>query len=101
MSENRENKKSKFEITEHMLVIVNKDWNRTYVATIQILNSDEGIRNYSAKCELKNSSIVGMAGDKNQLSTNMDEMATIIEDCISGETPGETPVIAGTNCCLN
>ena len=101
MSEHRDNKRSKFEITEQMLVIVNKDWTRTYVASIQILDADQDIKKYSAKCKLKNSSIVGIARDKNQLSTNMDEMATIIEDCISGEPPAGTPTVAGLSYCLN
>jgi hypothetical protein len=100
MSE-KQNKKSKFELTEQMLVIVNKDWSRTYVASIRTIEAEEGIKRFSAKCELKYSSIVTIASDKNQLSTNMDEMATIIEDCVSGENPVDTPVIAGTNCCLN
>ena len=34
MSENKDNKKSKFELAEQMMVIVNKDWSRTYIASI-------------------------------------------------------------------
>ncbi len=101
MSENKFNRKSKFELAEQMMVIVNRDWSRTYVASVQITNSREGFRTFSAKCDLKNSSIVSTASNKSQLSTYMDEMATLIEDRISKEIPAETPVIAGTNCCLN
>ena len=101
MSEHSDNKRSKFEITEQMLVIVNKDWTRTYVASIQILDTDQYNRKYSAKCKLKNTEIVSLARNKSQLSNNMDEMATIIEDCISGEIPAGTPTIAGLNYCLN
>lgn len=101
MSENKQNKKSKFELNEQMLVIVNKDWSRTYVASIKLINAREGLRKYFAKCEMKNSSIVCTARDKNQLSTYMDELATIIEDCVSGETLAESPVIAGIKFVLN
>ena len=101
MSENKDNKRSKFELAEQMMVIVNKDWSRTYIAAIQIINTIEGNKKFSGKCDLKNSSIISTACNKNQLSTYMDEMATIVEDFISTENPSETPVIAGTNCCLN
>lgn len=101
MGERKENKKSKFGISEKMLVIVNKDWSRTYVATIQAINAEEGSQKFSAKCDMKNSSIIGSATNKNQLSNNMDEMATIIEDCILDDTPARTPKIAGISYCLN
>lgn len=102
MGENRENKRSKFELTEQMLVIVDKDWSRTYVATIQTIEANEGTLKYAAKCTLKNASIVGIASDKNQLSTNMDELATIVEDRFYSEEtlPGAFKV-AGLNAIPN
>lgn len=101
MSDQKDNRKSKFELTDQMIVIVNRDWSRTYIASVQITKTALGNKKYSAKCDLKNLSIVCSALNKTRLSMQMDEMATIIEDCFSGELPAEIPVIAGTNCCLN
>ena len=95
------NKKWKFEVTEQMLVIVNRDWSRTYVASIHTQLSHDGDKIYSAKCDLRNSSIVCFASDKNQLSNKMDELATLIEDRISLQVPENNPVIGGSQCSMN
>lgn len=101
MRENKFNKKSKFELAEQMMVIVNRDWSRTYIASIKITATDKGTRKFSGKCDLRNNSIISAADNKSQLSTCMDEMATLIEDRISKTLPDDTPIIAGTVCCLN
>ena len=101
MSENKFNKKSRFELAEQMMVIVNRDWSRTYIASIQITATKDGKKNFSGKCDLRNSSIISTASNKSQLSTYMDEMATLIEDRIPTMIPADIPVISGTTCCLN
>jgi len=93
MGENRENKNPKFRIREQMLVIVNKDWHRTYVASIHTIKGHDGRKKYSAKCKLKESSIVGIAYDKDQLSRCMDELATIIEEYTSRKLPFGIPLV--------
>jgi hypothetical protein len=101
MSKNMNSKKSRPDLTDVMMVIVNREWWRAYVASIKIVNTEKGIKKYAAKCELKNTAIISSAYDKSQLSTNMDELATISEDRISREIPAGTPVIAGANYFLN
>ena len=101
MGEKKDNKRSKLGLSEKILVIVNKDWSRTYVATIQAINAEKGPEKYAAKCDMKHSSIIGSASNKNQLSTNMDEMATIVEDCIPVNTDSVNPKIAGISYCPN
>ena len=101
MSGNMEYKKPKFRMREQILVIVNKDWHRTYVASIQTINVPDGTKRYSAKCKLKESSIVGIANDKDQLSRCMDELATIIEEYTSRKLPFGIPLVMDIICCLN
>ena len=83
-------------LTDGMMVIVNKDWSRTYAASIRTVKS-ENCHEWVGICKMKKENIVSAASDKYALSTNMDELATIIEDRISKEIPAGTPVIAGTH----
>ena len=101
MGENMENKKSKFRIKERMLVFVNNDWHRSYVANINRINTSDGSIMYSAKCRMKDSSIISTAKDKTQLSMRMDELATIIEEYTSPKLPYGIPLVADIICCLN
>ena len=101
MGENMKNNKSKFRIKEKMLVFVNNDWHRHYVASIHTINASDGTKKYSAKCELKDSSIVGTAKNKIQLSMYMDELATIIEEYTSPKLPYGAPLVMDLICCLN
>jgi hypothetical protein len=96
MGENKENKKSRFKFTESMLVMVNRDFNRSYAAIIRLVDPTKSMRNFTAKCKLRNSTIISSASDKTCLSTNMDELATIVEDrFFSGDTPPGSFKVAG------
>lgn len=97
MDKNRNDKESKSRIQEKMLVIVNRDWSRTYAATVNTFSSEGGDDSYSARCDMKNTSIISAAENKFRLSENMDELATIIEDRMSRETPKGTTEVAGLN----
>lgn len=101
MGENMENKKSKFRIKEKMLVFVNNDWHRSYVASINRIDTSDGSITYSAKCKMKDSSIVSTAINKTQLSMRMDELATIIEEYTSPKLPYGVTLVADIVCCLN
>ncbi len=93
MGENRENKNPNFKFRDKMLVIVNKDWHRIYVASIHTIKGHDERKKYSAKCKLKESSIMCNANDKDQLSRCMDELATIIEEYTSRNLPFGIPLV--------
>lgn len=95
METNQDRNNSKYELTERMLVIVNRDWSRTYAASVRRVKEEEGIRYLSARCRLRKSSIISAAANKDMLSSNMDELATIIEDRISEISSHHTLTIAG------
>lgn len=97
MKAEKKDKGSEPKSTEKMLVIVDKDWSRTYAATVNTFISKEEGNTYSAKCEIKNASIISAAESKYRLSENMDELATIIEDRLSREIPSGTTRVAGLN----
>jgi hypothetical protein len=101
MGENMENKKSKFRIKEKMLVFVNNDWHRSYVASINRMIKSDGTIIYSAKCKMKDFSIVSAAKNKTQLSMRMDELATVIEEYTSPKLPFGVSLIADIICCVN
>jgi len=101
MGENMENNKSKFRIREKMLVFVNNDWHRTYVASIHTINQSDGTKMYSAKCKMKDSYIVGTAKNKIRLSMCMDDLATIIEEYTSPKLPYGIPLVMDIICCQN
>ncbi|MBN2524314.1 MAG: hypothetical protein JXB24_13665 [Bacteroidales bacterium] len=97
MCDNMENKKRRSGLKEQMLVIVNMDWNRAYVASINALRKHNDKIQYSAKCKLTDSFIVGIARNKKQLSKCMNDMATLVEEYMPGKLPADTYLIAGTN----
>ena len=84
------------ELTDGILVVVNRDWRRTYAATIKTIKS-KGNNEWIGTCQMKKEIIVSTADDKYDLSIKLDELATIIEDRISKEIPAGTPIIAGTH----
>lgn len=101
MGNNMENKRHRSGLKEQMLVIVNQDWTRAYVASIDTMKTDDLRIHYTAKCKLENAVIVSTAKNKDKLSQCMNELATLSEDYILGESPAGTFLIAGINWCPN
>jgi hypothetical protein len=100
MSDLNDNNKTGKNLTSGLLVVVNRDWRRTYAASIRSVESGVSSK-WVATCRLKKEIILSTATDKYDLSLKMDELATIIEDRMSKEVPIGTPRIAGTHYFLN
>ena len=96
-----ENKKPDFRIKEKMLVVVNHDWDRTYIASIHPRREQDGRKKYAATCEMNGYSIISVAENKPRLSMGMDELATIIEEYTSTKLPYGIPLVMDIICCLN
>jgi hypothetical protein len=96
-----ENSRQNSRLRDKMLVFVNNDWHRSYVASINTISMPDGTKMYSAKCKMKDSSIVGTAENKLRLSMCMDDLATIIEEYTSPNLPFGIPLVADIICCLN
>lgn len=101
MGSDMENNKPNSELRDKMLVFVNNDWHRTYVASIHTINLPDGTKLFSAKCKMRDFSIVGTAKNKLRLSMYMDDLATIIEEYTSPKLPYGIPMVLDTICCLN
>lgn len=101
MGENMENNRPRYGVSERILVIVNKDWFRTYMAFVSIFKDADGRKKYTATCKLKDSTIVGIADSNDEMSDRMDELATIIEEYTSPKLPTGVKLSKDLHCALN
>lgn len=101
MGEDMLNRNPKFGIRERMLVIVNNDWHRTYVASVKSIKEVDGKTTYSATCKMKESTIVGIAKSKTEMSPCMDELATIIEEYTSRKLSTGVTLSKEIHCAIN
>lgn len=102
MGEYKGNKNQRYHFKERMMVVVNRDWSRTYVASINTFYEPDGAKTFSAKCRLKDVAIVSdKKSDLEELSINMNELATIIEEYTSRKLPYGERLVKDIICGFN